>query len=98
MRSYRSFFSYTRGDDQIADWLHRQLDSYRTPKALVGIDGVYGSVPRKLHPIFRDCADLETGGHLEQRIRQAQALEECDTLVVLCSPISAKSEWVDLAP
>lgn len=58
MRSYRSFFSYTRGDDQIADWLHRQLDSYRTPKALVGIDGVYGSVPRKLHPIFRDCADL----------------------------------------
>ncbi len=33
---YRAFFSYARADDRIANWLHRQLDGYRTPKPLVG--------------------------------------------------------------
>jgi WD40 repeat protein len=90
---YRAFFSYARADDRIANWLHRQLDGYRTPKALVGGEGALGLVPAKLFPIFRDRTDLQAGGHVDQSLQQA--LEESETLVVLCTPTSAKSHWVN---
>lgn len=90
---YRAFFSYSRSDDRIANWLHRQLDGYRTPKALVGVDGALGPVPAKLHPIFRDRTDMSGGGQLSERIEEA--LKDSETLIVLCSPASAASTWVN---
>lgn len=90
---YRAFFSYARADDRVANWLHRQLDGYRTPKPLVGSDGELGPVPAKLHPIFRDRTDLESGGHVDAALQQA--LEDSETLIVLCTPTSAKSHWVN---
>jgi WD40 repeat protein len=91
---YRAFFSYSRADDQIANWLHRQLDGYRTPRAMVGEAGAFGPLPRKLHPIFRDRTDLEAGGHIDGALQAA--LENSEALIVLCTPTSAKSRWVDL--
>lgn len=90
---YRAFFSYARADDRIANWLHRHLDSYRTPRALVGSNGGLGRVPAKLHPIFRDRTDLEAGGHVDSALQAA--LEDSETLLVLCTPTSAKSRWVN---
>lgn len=90
---YRAFFSYARADDRIANWLHRQLDGYRAPKQLVGTAGELGPVPAKLHPIFRDRTDLESGGHVDAALQQA--LENSETLIVLCTPTSAKSHWVN---
>ena len=91
--SYRAFFSYSRSDDRHANRLHRWLDNYRTPKSLVGADGVFGKVPNKLHPIFRDRTDMSGGGELSIRIDQA--LRSSEALVVLCSPATASSEWVN---
>lgn len=91
--SNRAFFSYSRSDDRIANWLHGALDRYRTPKALIGIEGALGPVPAKLHPIFRDRTDLSGGGHLNERIETALRDSEC--LVVLCTPSSARSPWVN---
>lgn len=93
MAQYRAFFSYARADDKLANWLHRQLDGYRTPKALIGQDGAMGPVPAKLHPIFRDRTDLDARGHIDQRLQEA--LEDSECLVVLCTPTSAKSHWVN---
>ena len=90
---YRAFFSYSRADDRIANWLHGQLDSYRTPKGLVGTQGALGRIPAKLHPIFRDRTDLASGAHLDADLQAA--LENSETLVVLCSPDAAKSTWVN---
>jgi len=90
---YRSFFSYARADDRTANWLHRQLDGYRTPKTLVGVEGEFGPAPAKLHPIFRDRTDLESGGHVDRALQSA--LENSETLIVLCTPTSAKSRWVN---
>ncbi|MBU6408362.1 MAG: TIR domain-containing protein [Alphaproteobacteria bacterium] len=90
---YRAFFSYARADDRIANWLHRQLDSYRTPKSLVGTEGELGPAPARLHPIFRDRTDLEAGGHVDGALMAA--LEASETLVVLCTPTSARSPWVN---
>lgn len=90
---YRAFFSYARADDKVANWLHRQLDGYRTSKVLVGAEGKLGLVPPKLHPIFRDRTDLEAGGHLDGALQAA--LEDSETLIVLCTPASAQSRWVN---
>lgn len=90
---YRAFFSYSRADDRTANWLHRALDRYRTPKALVGGEGKLGPVPDKLHKIFRDRSDLSSGGHLVEDLQEA--LEASERLIILCTPNSAKSHWVN---
>lgn len=90
---YRAFFSYARADDKLANWLHQQLDGYRTPKAMIAQDGALGPVPAKLFPIYRDRTDQDARGHLDQRLQEALEGSEC--LVVLCTPTSAKSQWVN---
>ena len=90
---YRAFFSYSRADNRAAGPLHRALDTFRTPRALVDSEGDLGPVPRKLHPVFRDRTDLPGGGQLSDRIKAA--LEDSETLIVLCSPNSASSKWVN---
>ena len=90
---YRAFFSYARADGKLAAKLHRYLDSYKVPKALQGMAGKRGPVPASLHPIFRDREDLAGGGELGDRLRAA--LESSEALIVLCTPNSARSHWVD---
>jgi hypothetical protein len=89
----RAFFSYARADGQLANWLWRRLDSYRTPKELVGTEAKLGPVPDRLHKIFRDRDDLSAGRHLDEALRSE--LENSERLVVLCTPTSAKSKWVN---
>lgn len=91
--SFRAFLSYSRADDKLANRIHRRLDSYRTPKALVGSQGAFGNVIDRLHPIFRDRFDLATGGALTPRI--TDALKSSDALILLCSSRSAGSIWVN---
>lgn len=90
---YRAFFSYARADSRLAAKLHRFLDGYRVPKALRGTVGKRGTVPDTLHPIFRDREDLAGGGELGDRLRAA--LDSSEALIVLCTPSSAQSHWVD---
>jgi WD40 repeat protein len=90
---YRAFLSYSRKDNEAAGRLHRALDGYRTPKSLVATSGVLGPVPRKLHPVFRDRTDMAGGGALTAHIEGA--LADSEALVVLCSPASADSPWVN---
>lgn len=90
---YRAFLSYCRADERAASWLHRELDAYRVPKALVGAQGAHGPIPSKLHPVFRDRSDLSGAGALSSKI--IEALNDSEALVVLCSRAAAASEWVE---
>jgi tetratricopeptide (TPR) repeat protein len=92
-RRYRAFVSYSHRDKAIGEKLFRLLDSYRPPKQLVGRETPTGLVPPKLHPVFRDREELATAHDLSDRIRDA--LERSDALVVVCTPQSAQSRWVN---
>ncbi len=92
-RRYSAFFSYSRADSKLAAKLHKALDSYKVPKALRGVEGSRGAVPDTLHPIFRDREDLSGGGALAERLQVA--LLDSDALIVLCTPNSAQSQWVN---
>lgn len=90
---YKAFLSYGHEDRHWARWLHRALETYRVPSRLVGSDGLYGEIPRRLHPIFRDREELTAHADLGERI--TAALEASEFLIVICSMSAARSRWVD---
>ena len=90
---YKAFISYSHQDKKWGDWLHRALETYRVPKGLVGKETGAGVVPKRLFPIFRDREELPTSHELGRVINKA--LDDSSHLIVICSPRSAKSQWVN---
>ena len=92
-RQYKAFISYSWSDKKWAGWLHHALETYHTPKELIGqpaADG--GEVPARLHPIFKDREEEAAGHGITAAIEAGMAASEF--LIVICSPRSAKSQWV----
>ncbi|TAN08716.1 MAG: toll/interleukin-1 receptor domain-containing protein [Rhodanobacteraceae bacterium] len=90
---YRAFISYSHRDKAWADWLHKALEAYRVPSRLVGTHTAHGSVPRRLNPIFRDRDELASAHDLGCKVNAA--LAQSANLIVICSPHSAASRWVN---
>jgi tetratricopeptide (TPR) repeat protein len=90
---YKAFISYSHQDRKWAAWLQRALEGYRIPKWLAGREGAFGTVPRRLSPVFRDREDLSSASDLSVQVREA--LDASEALVVLCSPSAARSAWVN---
>lgn len=90
---YRAFISYCHRDDKVASWLHKQIETYRVPRAIVGHASPYGPVPRRLGKVFRD--EEELGGAAELGPQLEGALRDSAALIVICSVDSARSYWVD---
>lgn len=90
---YRAFISYSWTDAKWGKWLHQQLETYRTPAALVGKQGTLGPVPARLHPIFKDREEEAAGASIGAAVESALASSQF--LIVVCSPNSARSPWVE---
>jgi tetratricopeptide (TPR) repeat protein len=90
---YSAFISYSHADTAVVRWLHHALETFRVPKALVGRETPLGPAPRRLAPIFRDRDELPASGDLGTELRAA--LADSAFLIVVCSPNSAKSHWVN---
>ena len=93
LSNYRAFISYSHSDKAIASWLHKTLEQYRMPKKLIGCQTPLGLVPARLSPIFRDQDELPASGNLGAELQSA--LTRSLFLVVICSPASARSRWVN---
>lgn len=87
---FQAFISYSHKDKAWAMWLHRRLETFVFPPAL---RKEYPHLPQRVAPVFKDRDDMQAGGSLSEQIKQA--LTGSKTLIVLCSPSSAQSEWVD---
>ena len=90
---YRAFLSYSHRDTKWATWLHKSLESYRPPKQLVGTVTPRGPVPKRLAPIFRDREELASATDLGSLLKEALRQSACQ--IVICSPASASSKWVN---
>jgi len=86
---YYAFISYSRKDEKWAKWLQKRLETYRLP-AIIRKEN--DSVPQHIRPVFRDKTDIGVGKIAETLKNE---LEESRNLIVICSPNSAKSEWVN---
>lgn len=85
---YYAFISYKREDEEWAKWLQHKLEHYRLPSNLNGRT----DLPREIRPVFKDTSELNPG-NLPQQIHDA--LDGSKFLIVVCSPRSAQSEWVN---
>jgi tetratricopeptide (TPR) repeat protein len=90
---YRAFISYASADRETGQRFQREIEHFRIPRPLRGTDYGSGAVPRHLTPLFRDRADADASHNLTGTLHAA--LENSDALVVLCSPASARSPWVN---
>jgi len=91
--AYRAFISYSHRDEKWARWLHRALETYRVPKHLVGQTTAMGVIPARTAPVFRDRDELASATDLGTILRAALAGSACQ--IVICSPASAASHWVN---
>lgn len=90
---YAAFISYNHKDVKAARWLHRALETYRLPRHLRGRESAFGPLADRLPPIFQDREELAASSNLAASVQQA--LKESHSLVVICSPHSARSRWVN---
>jgi len=90
---YWALISYSHGDAKWGDWLHSALETYRVPARLVRKAQPAGAVPKRLFPVFRDREELATSSNLDEHIQNGLRLSRA--LVVICSPRSANSRWVN---
>ena len=86
--TYRAFISYSHKDQRWARWLIRKLEAYRVPRDLAG-----AGQERRLGTFFRDRDEAAAADDLATTIRKA--LETSQHLIVVASPASAKSAYVE---
>ncbi len=87
--TYYAFISYQHTDEKWAGWLQNKLETYKLPCVL---QKERRDMPRRITPIFRDKTDI-TSGPLKKTL--SQELEASRYLIVICSPRSAKSGYVN---
>ena len=85
---YFAFISYNSKDTKWGKRLQRKLEGYRIPATLCS---EHGWNRKPIKPVFFAPTDIQPGG-LTKELQER--LEASRNLIVICSPNSAKSEWV----
>ncbi len=108
-KKYSAFLSYSAQDNREqragapvashrcwGDWLHAALKTFSIPAEFIGqINGRGEVIPERIEPIFQDESERSEDATLSTESRQA--LEQSTCLVVISSPRSAQSLWVNEA-
>lgn len=88
---YKAFISYSHNDKKFAKWLHKKIEGYKIPKHL---RDKYPDLPEGLkRSIFIDDEELPIASVLSDNI--SNALDSSEFLIVIGSPNSTSSYWVD---
>ena len=93
-KRYFAFISYSHKDSELAKWLQHEFEYYELPATLFDErkDLRKEDLPESFKPVFRDEDEL-AGGDLKPQI--SEALADSEYLIVVCSPNSAHSIYVD---
>lgn len=93
-KHYWAFVSYSSKDRKWGQWLHNRLENYPIPREFQDTEISGGlRLGKNLRPCFRDRDELSGSSELGPAIQRA--LENTSYLIVLCSPNSARSSWVN---
>ncbi|MDZ4762183.1 MAG: toll/interleukin-1 receptor domain-containing protein [Alphaproteobacteria bacterium] len=87
-KHYRAFISYSQQDKGWGKRIHTWLETYRVP-----VDAVVDVLPRRLGRFFRDEEDMAAASDIAAIVRRV--IEDAENLIVICSPRSAQSKWVN---
>lgn len=86
---YDAFISYRHAelDTYIAKRVHRMLETFKVPRSVSKT-----GKKKKIARVFRDQEELPIGSSLTNNIELA--LQNSEFLIVICSPRTPQSEWV----
>lgn len=90
MYKYFAFISFQSADAREAVRLQRAIEHYRLPAVLCRQDR---SIPRRIKPLFCYLNDIHAGEELMTELKQR--MEQSRYLIVVCSPHSASSAYVN---
>lgn len=85
---YFAFISYNSKDTEWGKKVQKKLEHYRMPATLCS---EHGWKRKPMNPVFFAPTDIQPGGlseELQERLKASR------NLIVICSPNSARSEWV----
>ena len=85
---YFAFISYNSKDTEWGKRVQKKLEHYRMPATLCK---ERGWERKPINPVFFAPTDIQPGGLTEEL---QERLKASRNLIVICSPNSAKSEWV----
>lgn len=91
---YSAFISYSRKDISLASRLHESLERFKIPRSLQRKSTRNGKIPGSLYRVFQDIKEFSGGNSLTEEINAALAASY--SMVVVCTPHSAMSQYVDL--
>lgn len=86
---YAGFISYSQQDKKFAKKIHAALEAFKLPVELADA----GQNKRRLGKFFRDDDELSGSPSLGDALESA--LDNSAALIVIASPRSAQSKWVD---
>lgn len=86
---YNAFISYKHSelDMYVAKTIHKKLETFKVPRSVSEKLG-----KKKIERVFRDQEELPIGSDLADNI--LHALQESEYLIVICSPRTPESYWV----
>lgn len=87
---YFAFISFQSADAKEALWVQKAIESYRLPTA---VSRQNKDLPKKMRPCFCYLNDINLSEELMQELKLR--MEQSEFLIVLCSPNSAKSNFVN---
>ena len=90
MYNYFAFISFQNADAREAVRLQHAIENYRLPAVLCRQDR---SIPRRVKPLFCYLNDMHSGEELMEDLKQR--MEQSRFLIVVCSPRSAASPYVN---
>lgn len=87
---YDAFISYrhTPTDTEVSELLHKKLETLRIPGTIQKSSG-----KKRIERVFRDQEELTVSSSLSAEI--ISALDNSEFLIVVCSPRTPESEWVN---
>lgn len=87
---YDAFISYRHApmDIAVSEQIHKRLENIRVPRSIRKLSG-----KKKIERVFRDQEELTVSSSLSEEI--LTALDESEYLIVICSPRTPESEWVE---
>ena len=85
---YFAFISYNSKDTEWGKKVQKKLEHYRMPATLCS---EHGWERKPINPVFFAPTDIQPGGLTEEL---QERLKASRNLIVICSPNSARSEWV----
>ena len=89
MYQYFAFISFQSADASAALRLQHAIENYRLPAVLCKKH----AVPRRIRPLYCYLNDMHSGEELMQELKQR--MEQSRYLIVVCSPQSARSVYVN---